>query len=77
MINTKRLTEILEKTPSILRICIGFSFIIIGILGALMPIVGLWMVPVGFMILSLDFDWANKANQKSLELLSRLRKKFS
>ena len=38
----------------ILRILLGVAFIFAGLLGFL-PILGFWMIPVGLVILSIDF----------------------
>ncbi|MDC0948294.1 PGPGW domain-containing protein [Gammaproteobacteria bacterium] len=49
----------------------GFSLIIIGVLGAVMPVIGLWLVPVGLFVLSIDFRWAKRWN---LWILRRARR---
>ena len=45
--------------PSVTRIIIGILLIIGGLLGVL-PILGFWMVPLGLLVLSLDFRWARR-----------------
>ncbi len=58
----RRLKTVLRpfKTmPSLTRILIGVLLILGGLLGAL-PILGFWMVPLGLLVLSLDFRWARR-----------------
>lgn len=45
--------------PSAARIVIGMLLLLGGILGAL-PILGFWMIPLGLLVLSLDFRWARR-----------------
>ncbi len=45
--------------PSMARIIIGLLLLLGGALGAL-PILGFWMIPLGLLILSLDFRWARR-----------------
>jgi purine-cytosine permease-like protein len=42
-----------------LRAPLGAIFVIGGLLGFL-PILGYWMVPVGLLILSIDFPWVRR-----------------
>lgn len=45
--------------PSLTRIIVGVLLVLGGLLGAL-PILGFWMVPLGLLVLSLDFRWARR-----------------
>ena len=42
-----------------LRISIGIFLVLGGILGFL-PIVGFWMLPLGLILLAVDFPWAKR-----------------
>lgn len=41
------------------RIIVGLLLLLGGLLGAL-PILGFWMLPLGLLVLSLDFRWARR-----------------
>lgn len=56
--------------PVIARQILGILLLVGGILGAL-PILGFWMIPLGLMVLSVDFRWARKGY---LSIISWLRK---
>jgi purine-cytosine permease-like protein len=43
----------------VLRVLLGLVMILGGILGFL-PIVGYWMLPLGLLILSIDFPWVRR-----------------
>ncbi len=45
------------------RITVGVALIIGGILGFL-PVLGFWMIPLGFLILSKDLHWVRRFNRK-------------
>ena len=47
-----------------LRIAIGFTLVVFGILGFL-PVLGFWMIPLGFLVLSFE-----------LALFRRMRRRF-
>ena len=49
----------MRKQNRIVRISLGILFIIGGVLGWL-PILGFWMVPIGLVILSIDFAIARR-----------------
>lgn len=46
--------------PASTRIVLGILLLFGGILGAL-PILGFWMIPLGLLILSRNFNWARCA----------------
>jgi purine-cytosine permease-like protein len=43
-----------------LRITLGFCLVIGGILGPFLPVLGIWMLPLGLILLSIDFLWAKR-----------------
>ena len=45
--------------PWLVRVTIGILLLLAGLLGAL-PILGFWMIPLGLLVLSLDFRWARR-----------------
>lgn len=45
------------------RLVVGLLLIIGGILGFL-PVLGFWMIPLGFVILSVDFPFIRKRRRK-------------
>lgn len=49
----------LKSMPMPARIILATLLLVGGILGAL-PILGFWMIPLGLLILSLDFRWARR-----------------
>lgn len=50
----------LKTSPRWVRVSLGVLFVLGGILGAL-PVVGFWMLPLGLILLSVDFPWAKRA----------------
>ena len=47
------------KLPKPIRIFLGILLIFLGFLGFL-PVLGFWMIPLGLMVLSIDFPVAKK-----------------
>ena len=45
--------------PSIVRKVIGVLLLLGGLLWFL-PILGIWMIPLGLLVLSVDFPWARR-----------------
>ncbi len=59
-----------SSTKRILALIVGWSFILLGILGLFLPILqGVLFLLIGLIILSSEYVWAHR-------LLSRLRKRF-
>jgi purine-cytosine permease-like protein len=58
----------------ILRVLLGIALIFGGILSFL-PVLGLWMFPLGIMVLSVDFHAMRKARRRVLVWWTRRRKK--
>lgn len=49
-----------KKWPRIVRVTVGILFILGGLLG-FFPVLGFWMIPLGLIILAVDFRWARHA----------------
>lgn len=45
---------------SLVRASVGVSLVIAGVLGPFLPVLGLWMVPMGLVLLSVDFPVARR-----------------
>lgn len=59
-----------SRTKRILVLIVGWSFILLGILGLFLPILqGILFLLVGLIILSSEYVWAHR-------LLTRLRERF-
>lgn len=46
-----------------IRITAGILLVVFGLLGFL-PILGFWMIPLGIILLSVDFHWARRLRRK-------------
>ena len=55
----KQFVRPFKSMPVIVRIALGILLVLGGVFGIL-PILGFWMVPLGLLILSLDFQWARR-----------------
>lgn len=55
------------------RIGLGFAFIVGGVLGFL-PVLGFWMVPLGFLILSQDIPMARRWRRRMTVSWARRRR---
>jgi hypothetical protein len=53
------------------RIALGTAFVLGGIF-AFLPILGIWMLPVGLAILAVDLRWADRLYRRFLGLWHRL-----
>lgn len=69
-INFKRIHERIQSLPSVLRITIGIALLIGGIFGVF-PVLGFWMLPLGLIVLSIDFPWAQRAYRYLEEKIHR------
>lgn len=58
-----------------LRISVGLLLILGGFLGAL-PILGFWMLPLGLILLSVDFPWAKRAHLSLVVMWRRLKSRY-
>ncbi len=54
------------------RITCGILLVMGGIFGAL-PVLGFWMLPLGLILLSVDFQWAKRAHAVLVRWWHRLR----
>lgn len=54
-----------------LRNTLGFSLVIAGIGGPLLPVLGIWMIPLGLFLLSVDFPWARRLHARLTDWLHR------
>lgn len=61
----------MRSMSSAVRVTVGVLLLIGGLLGAL-PVLGFWMIPLGLLVLSIDFQWARKGY---LGIILWLRKK--
>jgi hypothetical protein len=51
----------IKRSNRWVRMTLGFLLVIGGFLGAL-PVLGFWMLPLGLILLSVDFPWAKRAS---------------
>jgi hypothetical protein len=42
------------KVPPVLRTLLGLGLVVGGVLGAVLPLLGVWMVPLGLLLIALD-----------------------
>lgn len=56
-----------------MRVALGTALVIMGIFGWL-PILGFWMIPLGLLILSVDFHYARRFRRR-LEVWSGRRRR--
>ncbi len=57
----ERLDALKSHPNRAFRITVGILLVIGGLLGAL-PVLGFWMLPLGLVLLSVDFYWAKRAH---------------
>lgn len=55
----KPFVDRVRRLPTPVRLSIGILLILGGLLFFL-PILGIWMIPLGLLVLSLDFHWARR-----------------
>ena len=70
----RKLSLKVKKMHFSLRWVIGLSLIVGGILWIL-PVLGLWMIPLGLLVLAPDFKWARRGYLSIMVRLRRLRDK--
>ncbi|MEE9446627.1 MAG: hypothetical protein V3V09_01615 [Arenicellales bacterium] len=68
----QKLNKRVKEMHFSLRWLIGLSLIIGGLLWFL-PILGIWMIPLGLLVLSPDFRWARRGYLSILLWLKRLK----
>lgn len=54
----------LHAKPPWMRNSIGFALIFGGVIGPFLPILGIWMLPLGLILLSADFPWAARLHRR-------------
>ncbi len=67
-----RLSQRIHHRPW-LRNTLGFSLVIAGVAGPLLPVLGIWMLPLGLFLLSADFPWARRLHRRLEDRLRRWR----
>jgi hypothetical protein len=70
----KRIHAFAARQPKPLRILLGVGLIIGGVFSFL-PILGLWMLPLGFVILSIDVPWIRRVWRRILIWWGRRRQR--
>lgn len=58
------------------RILVGGLLIVGGILGPVLPLLGIWMVPVGLLLLAADFPWAQRMHDRLDRWWQRLKRRW-
>ncbi|MCG6872295.1 MAG: hypothetical protein LJE84_08385 [Gammaproteobacteria bacterium] len=54
----------------------GIGLVIGGILGPVLPILGTWMLPLGLLLLAVDFPWAQRLSDRLHRWGQRLMKNY-
>lgn len=49
-----------KKWPRVVRITVGTLLVLCGLMG-FFPVLGFWMIPLGLVVLAVDFPWARRA----------------
>lgn len=70
----KRLIERI-KGRRWMRKILGVLLVIGGILGPFLPVLGIWMLPLGLVLLSVDYVWARRMHAHSVRLYERYKQK--
>jgi hypothetical protein len=55
----------------IVRIAMGVGLVILGIFGAVLPVLGVWMIPLGLIVLSVDIPVVRRLNRRASVAFSR------
>lgn len=64
-----------KKGPKIVRISIGSLLVVGGVFG-FFPVLGFWMIPLGLVILAVDFRWARHALVNLRWRVRNLRRRY-
>ncbi|MDZ7841725.1 MAG: PGPGW domain-containing protein [Gammaproteobacteria bacterium] len=64
-----------KKWPRVLRVSLGILLMLGGVLG-FFPVLGFWMIPLGLIILAVDFRWARHALVNLRWRLRAMRRRF-
>lgn len=73
---TEKFLERLRDFPPWLRKTIGILLVVCGLFGFL-PILGFWMIPLGLIVLSVDYRVARYLHVNMRLLFRRIRRRFS
>lgn len=65
-----------QRQPKPVRILLGVGLLIGGCLWFL-PVLGLWMLPLGFIILSIDVPWIRRVWRRFLVWWERRRRRIA
>jgi|GEM_PF-313426 hypothetical protein len=60
---------------ALVRVPVGVAFILGGLL-AILPVFGLWMIPVGLLLLAVDVPWLRRPVSGAIIRLRRRAEKF-
>lgn len=60
-----------------LRNTSGFALLFAGLIGPITPVFGVWMLPLGLVLLSVDFPWADRLHGRLREWVHRGRGRLS
>jgi len=66
----KRFHKKVAKLPFLARQIIGVLLVIGGLFGFL-PVLGFWMIPLGILVLSVDFRWARRVYRRRVVVWRR------
>ncbi len=71
----KRFNALKNHPNRALRISAGVLLIVGGLFGVL-PVLGFWMLPLGLILLSVDFEWAKRAHVNLRLLWRKMRMRW-
>lgn len=73
-----KLERVVEKVKATrwLRNSAGVLLMLGGLLGPVLPILGVWMVPLGLVLLAVDFPWAQRLNDRLHRWWERRRRQL-
>ena len=66
----------LKGSHRLVRVSVGIVLVLGGLFGVL-PVLGFWMLPLGLILLSVDFPWAKRALAYGRLMWRRLRARLS
>ena len=66
----------LKDSHRLVRVSVGIVLVLGGLFGAL-PVLGFWMLPLGLILLSVDFPWAKRLLAYLRLMWRRLRTRLS
>ena len=58
------------------RISAGIVLVVAGIIGPFLPILGIWMVPLGLVLLAVDFPFAHRLSHALTCFLHNAKKRL-